>query len=36
MFGPVERGHETIRRVLFADPGDGLLVPESVLRTRDS
>lgn len=36
VFGPVERGNETIRRVLFADSGYGLLVPESVLRTGDS
>lgn len=35
MFGPVERGHEAIRRVLLADPGHGLLVPEGILRTGD-
>lgn len=35
MSGPFERGNEAIRRVLFANPGYGLLVPEGVLRTGD-
>jgi len=33
--GPFERRHEAIRRVLFANQGYGLLVPEGVLRTGD-